>query len=78
MEQLFDIRKKCLKLQTQAPNEANFYESQRIALKIKSIHLIHERIILYQSQVANQAESMGKYDFYAVEHVFSLTRGKNR
>ena len=36
-----------LKLQTQAPKEANFYESQRIALKLKSIHSLLEKFMLY-------------------------------
>ena len=31
----------------------------------------------YQSQGANQAKSMSKFNFYAVEHVFSLSRGEN-
>ena len=53
-------------MQTHAPNDANFYESQWIALKLKNIHKLTEKVMLYQSQVPNQAESMRKYDFYAV------------
>ena len=48
------------KLEIQAPNQANFYESKWIALKLIDMYPIDDKIILYQSQIANQAESMGK------------------
>ena len=46
-KQLFDLKNICLKLQIQAPNHANFYESQRIALKLKNMHLVHTNSMLY-------------------------------
>ena len=47
-----------LTLETQAPKQANFYESQGIALKLKSMHTLHEKSMLYQPYIPNQAESM--------------------
>ena len=47
-----------LTLETQAPKQANFYESQGIALKLKSMHTLHEKSMLYQPYILNQAESM--------------------
>ena len=44
-EQLFELKNSVLKLQKQAPKEAN--ELQLIALKVKSTHLIHKIIMLY-------------------------------
>ena len=36
-----------LKLQIQAPKEANFYESQRIALKLIHMLSLLEKVMLY-------------------------------
>ena len=46
-----------------ASKEANFYESQWIALKLKYMLPLLEKLMLYQSHIPNQAESIGKYDF---------------
>ena len=54
-------------MHNQTPKWANFYESQWIALKLKNMHELHEKVMQYQSQFANQAESMRKCDFYAVD-----------
>ena len=64
--QLFLIQNFGLKLHNQVPKWANFYESQWIAMKLKNMHKLPEKVMQYQSQVANQAESTRKYDFHAV------------
>ena len=69
----FDLKTIGLKVKTQAPNEANFYELQWIALKLKNMHKIPEKVIQYQSQIANQAESMRKYDFMLLFNIFFFT-----
>ena len=54
-----------LKLKTQAPKRANLYELQWIAFKLKNVHLVHKKSMVYESHIPNQAESMRNYDFQA-------------
>ena len=43
----FDLKTIGLKVKIQAPNEANFYELQWIALKLIDMYSLHKKSMLY-------------------------------